>query len=461
MNALLALLALALSVTIIQITPDTALAAQAVLTCAVLAGGVGFLISQSRLEKVFLLRLFVAGVLIRMLVGFLIYRFNLQEFFGGDALTYDAMGLSQLQAWQGDKFHQMLVKTFGQGGAGGWGMVYLVAFIYSIIGRNLLAIQFINGVLGAATATVIFFSAHHIFKNIRVARIAAIFAAFFPSLVLWSSQGLKDGPIVFFLSLAMFATLKLGERFSPKYVAVLAGALFGLLSMRFYIFYIALAAIGISFIIGMRAVTAQSFLRQIVVLVTLITSLTFLGVTRFAGGQLERFTDLSRIQVSRSDAAISAQSGFGKDIDVSTASGALSALPIGITYLLFAPFPWQLASLRQSITLPEMLVWWAAFPTLLLGLWFTIRYRFRQVLPILIFTTMLTFAYALFQGNIGTAYRQRAQLLVFYFIFVAVGFVLLKEKRESKKKALALAQPVGMMTRPSSRVITRPTSSNI
>ncbi|HCX29928.1 MAG TPA: hypothetical protein DHU55_09210 [Blastocatellia bacterium] len=47
---------------------------------------------------------------------------------------------------------------------------------------------------------------------------------------------------------------------------------------------------------------------------------------------------------------------------------------------------------------------------------------------------MLTIAYSVFQGNVGTAYRQRAQLLVFYFIFVAVGFVLLQEKREERKR---------------------------
>ena len=47
---------------------------------------------------------------------------------------------------------------------------------------------------------------------------------------------------------------------------------------------------------------------------------------------------------------------------------------------------------------------------------------------------MLTLAYSVVQGNVGTAYRQRAQLLVFYFIFVAVGAVLLKEKREEKRQ---------------------------
>ena len=47
---------------------------------------------------------------------------------------------------------------------------------------------------------------------------------------------------------------------------------------------------------------------------------------------------------------------------------------------------------------------------------------------------MLSVAYSVFQGNVGTAYRQRAQLLVFYFIFVAVGLELVVEKREEKKR---------------------------
>ncbi len=59
-----------------------------------------------------------------------------------------------------------------------------------------------------------------------------------------------------------------------------------------------------------------------------------------------------------------------------------------------------------------------------------------MISPILSFTLMLSLAYSVFQGNVGTAYRQRAQLLVFYFIFVAVGYVLMLEKREEKKRAI-------------------------
>jgi hypothetical protein len=127
-------------------------------------------------------------------------------------------------------------------------------------------------------------------------------------------------------------------------------------------------------------------------------------------------------------------------VDVSTAEGALTAIPMGFIYLLFAPFPWQVASLRQSLTLPEMIVWWLSFPLLVLGFWFAIRHRLREISPVLLFTTMLTVAYSLFQGNVGTAYRQRSQLLVFYFIFVAVGAVLLKERAEDRRQQQQLAK---------------------
>jgi hypothetical protein len=267
--------------------------------------------------------------------------------------------------------------------------------------------------------------------------VAGIAVAFYPSLVLWSSQGLKDGPVVFFLALSILATLKLGQKFSSIYLAVLITSLFGVLAFRFYVFYMLLMAIGGAFVIGMRAVTAQSLVRQVLIVVVLGLSLTYLGVTRYAAVQFEQYGSLEQVQRSRQDAAVSAQSGFGKDVDVSTTSGALLTIPIGVVYLLFAPFPWQLGSLRQSLTMPEMVVWWAAFPLLILGVWFSIRYRLRQMSPILIFTSMLTIAYSVFQGNVGTAYRQRAQLLVFYFIFVAIGSVLLKEKREEKRRRAA------------------------
>ncbi len=447
MNALLTLLYLILCLGIVIFVPTlvtpfvadygpvtSADAARAVLLCTAVALPAGLFAYRQGADGVFLLRLFIAALLIRMILGTTIFVFNGQEFFGGDAITYDTFGQAQSLGWAGDKYSAALAKRFTGGLGSGWGMVYLVGAVYSLLGRNMLAVQLMNSVLGAVTAVLIFLCAHHVFKSERVARVAAIAVAFYPSLVLWSSQGLKDGPIVFCLALSILATLKLGEKLSLRYVAVLVCALLALLSLRFYVFYMLCAAIAGAFVIGMQAVTATSFARQLGAVLLVGLALTYFGVTRSAGVQLERYGNLDRLQRSRLDMAKRADSGFGREVDVSTTAGALSTIPTGMLYLLFAPFPWQVGSLRQSITLPEMVVWWASFPMLILGLWFAIRYRLRVISPILLFTIMLTISYSVFQGNVGTAYRQRAQLLVFYFIFVAVGFVLIKEKREERKR---------------------------
>ncbi len=415
---------------------------KAILLCAGLATLVGLCSYWQGANGPFLLKLFITALLIRMILGTAIFVFNWQDFFGGDALTYDFFGYAQLQAWGGDRYHKSLVDTFvGVGLGSGWGMVYLVAAVYGLIGRNMLAVQFVNATLGAATAPIIFLCAQQVFSNARVARVAAIAVAFYPSLVLWSSQGLKDGPIVFFLALSILATLKLGENISLKYAGVLLCSLFAVLSLRFYVFYMLLVAIGGAFLIGMRSLTPMTFIRQFALIIMLGLGLTYLGVIRYANVQLENFATLEAVQRSRDDSARSAESGFGQDVDVSTASGALGAIPVGLLYLLFAPFPWQLDSLRQNLTFPEMIIWWASFPLMVLGLWFSIRYRLRMISPILIFTVMLSLAYSVFQGNVGTAYRQRAQLLVFYFIFVAVGYVLMLERREEKKRADLAERP--------------------
>jgi hypothetical protein len=76
-----------------------------------------------------------------------------------------------------------------------------------------------------------------------------------------------------------------------------------------------------------------------------------------------------------------------------------------------------------------MLVGYALMPSLVRGLAAAIRHRFRLALPILVFAASLTVAYAVFQGNVGTAYRQRTQITMFYFVFIALGIVEKRRRR--------------------------------
>lgn len=383
-------------------------------------------------EKEFITTIFLAALLIRLAFGVFIHSYELRQFFGGDALTYDFNGWRLVEYWTSSIATDDMALQRARSMTGpGWGMNYLVAGIYYLTGRNILAAQSLCAVFGAATSPMIYFCASRMFSNKRVARISAISVAVFPSFIIWSSQLMKDGLIIFLLVLAMTMVLTLQEKFNYAALLLLVFAMFGIFSLRFYIFYMVVLAVGGSFVMGVTE-SAQSMARRAAVLILLGIGLTYLGVIRNASLDFERFGSLEQIQTSRQDLAESAESGFGEDIDVSTPAGAISALPIGFLYLMFAPFPWEMSNFRQAITLPEVLVWWSLMPFLVAGIVYTVRHRLRKSVPVLVFSLMLVLAYSIFQGNVGTAYRQRTQIQVFLFIFIAVGITLYLEGKENK-----------------------------
>jgi Dolichyl-phosphate-mannose-protein mannosyltransferase len=384
-------------------------------------------------EREFLTTIFLAALLVRLAFGIFIHIYDLREFFGGDATTFDTNGWRLVEYWTGqiasdDLLAQQAWSTSGPG----WGMNYLVAGIYYTLGRNIFAAQSFCAVFGAATAPMVYFCAVKMFSNRSAGKIAAVAIAFFPSFIIWSSQLMKDGLIIFLLVLAMTMVLQLQEKFNYGALLLLIFSMFGILSLRFYIFYMVAIAVGGSFIVGLST-SVQSIARRTAVIIVMGLALTYLGVIRNATVDFEQYGSLERVQNSREDLARSAESGYGEDIDVSTTEGAISVIPIGFAYLMFAPFPWEVTNFRQAITLPEVLLWWAMIPLLVAGLWYAIRQRLRSSIPVLIFSLMLTLAYSIFQGNVGTAYRQRTQIQVFLFIFIAVGWVLFKENKENKK----------------------------
>ncbi len=406
-----------------------------------LTGAVVLAIHKFADEKEFLTSVFLSALALRIGFGIFIQVFELREWFGPDALTYDAAGLELLEHWmgRGEVAGPIAFVEINPGIGWFWGMNYLTASIYFLFGHNVFAAQSFCGLLGAATAPMIFFCSKRIFNNVNVAKFSAVAIAVFPSFIVWSGQLLKDGLVIFFLVTTMTMVLQLQKKFSYPAVAMLVISLFGILSLRFYIFYMVAIAVAGSFLVGLTN-SNRSILRNTVVLAIVGFALTYYGTGRQATAEYEAFGNLEKVQLSRLDLAQSASSGFASEADVSTTRGALSAIPVGFAYLMLAPFPWEAVNLRQAVTIPEVLIWWATFPFLFIGLIYTIRNRLRSAFPILIFSLLLTIAYSIFQGNVGTAYRQRTQIQVFMFVLVGVGWTVFKEKRENERIVRQTAQ---------------------
>ncbi|MGA9773200.1 MAG: glycosyltransferase family 39 protein [Blastocatellia bacterium] len=395
-----------------------------------------WIIIKDKSDRQFLMRLFSAALIVRWAVAFFIASRDWQLFFGGDSDTFDIVGNALSHAWQGlGKLDTIYMQSYIGQSRPGWGMFYYVGSVYYVIGQNQLAVQLINCALGAAACIAVYRIAMLVYPNQRVARVAAVLTAFSPSMILWSSQMLKDGPIVLCLCLCTLYTLKLRDGFKVKHLLCLLSSLFCLYSLRNYAFYIMFVAVAGAFVFAGKRFTPLRVLQGGLLVIMIGIALAYFG----AANPQETF-DLKRLQYVRVWSAKEANSGFGGDVDITDPAAAIEFLPIGLLYVLFAPFPWMINNLRQFITLPELLIWWLMVPMMVKGYWFAIKRRLKESFAICIFTVGLTLSYALYQTNVGTAYRHRAQLYVFFIIFISIGWELRREARQRKHAQIAFTQ---------------------
>lgn len=406
--------------------PEVGLTILVGLLPAIVCAGV---IIKSPVDRTFLLRMFGAALAARWAVAWLIYSHNAQAFFGGDAETFDIVGNALSQAWQGmGSVNTDYMQSYINISRSGWGMFYYVGAVYYAIGQNPFAMQLINCALGAAACVGVYKISMMIYPHQRPARIAALMTAFSPSMLLWSSQLLKDAPIVLCLCLCAIYTLKLRQRFQPQGLIMLLAALFCLFSLRNYVFYIMFVSVACALMLRPGKLSPMRMAQGGLLVLVLGIAFAYFGASRVPG---ETF-DLKRIQAAREWGAKASNSGFGGDVDITDPKAALGFLPIGLMYVLFAPFPWMVTNVRQLITLPELVAWWLLVPMLVRGYWYGVRHRLKETFAISIFTIGLTVMYALYQSNVGTAYRHRAQLYIFFFVFISIGLELRRTAKQRR-----------------------------
>lgn len=397
-------------------------------------------------EKELLWSLFLYALAVRAVFGAVAYSLGFWDYLASDARTYTEFGSILADHLRGTititkTGSPFFYSRFFEFSGSGWGMYYIVAFLYFFIGHNTVAGNFFVASIATGAVPAVYLLAKEIYKNRRVALIASLLVGFMPGFINWSSFIMKDGIIIFLLALSILMVVRLQKQFSLLYLSLLFISVIGIISLRFYIFPMLAIGIIASFLIGVKEDdTTISVLRRVVVLLILGTALTYAGVLGRVTRDLEKYGTLQMLNNSRLDQVRSAASGFETGEDISTVEDAVTVLPLGFLYLMLAPLPWQVTSIRSALTQPEMVLWWFMIPFVIKGIAYSIRNRLRETIAILIFTLMLTVGYSIFQGNIGTAYRQRTQMQVFYFVFFAVGWVLNKEKKENEMAIKRLRQ---------------------
>jgi len=269
---------------------------------------------------------------------------------------------------------------------------------------------------------------------------AAKYVAYFPSLILWSVLNIRDCWAVLLIVLICKQALQIQNRPSVASLGLLAASVFALTKFRAYILFAVTLPILVSFIVRQRAHLFRNTALGMFMAGAVIYADASAGRERRM-----RFVDFEEMDRSRRWSSTAAGSGFAQDADISTPLKALAFLPVGLTYFFLAPFPWTVANARQALTAPEMLFFYTLIPALFRGVVVLLRRHTSKALMLVLMTAGITFGYAVGQGNVGTIYRHRAQVLPCLLMFAAVG-VEERRRHSLAVPAVARAQPARIVS---------------
>jgi 4-amino-4-deoxy-L-arabinose transferase-like glycosyltransferase len=393
----------------------------------------GFTMRMPSQERDWLRNVLLCALAARLLAASLFAVIPETRVFHEDAAGYERIGMRIANGWlgQGPSVHVL------DGHEQNFGFQLVCASIYYIFGTFPAAVSFFNAVLGTMTVLLVYNLARLFFHQL-VAKRAALLVAFFPSMVLWSSIALKDPLMTFLIVLALSSCISLKRRFTAPALVGTVLSIAATLPIRFYMLYFLGFAVLSSIVIerGARSVAGIYKLTALAGLLIVLIAISGVGARAQEGVE---YLSLERVSTFRKGMADTAHSGFANDVDISTARGVIAFLPIGVANLLLSPFPWQFTSARALLAAPETILWWLLIPSLWRGLRFAVRHRFAETSPILVFSLVLTLGYSLMQGNVGAAFRQRAQIFVFLFIFAALGLYEQRCKKHGIDSTLLLA----------------------
>lgn len=355
-------------------------------------------------------------------------------FFGGDADTYHSYSVELARHWaEGTPMPRLP--------AGKEGFFYALARLYELIGPYRVAGLALTSLCSALIVPLMADATRRLFGP-RAARASLPLLVLLPGFLVWTSQLLREAPIVAFLALGTCLAVRLSERFTPSQIVMLGLTIAVLFTLRANVAYVFGAGLLVGLVLGGRHLVAG--VATAAAMAGLVAVIVLGGGLGESGYQRSATADLEQVNTVRSDLANRANSGVAPGADVSTTSGSLAYLPIGVPQLLLGPFPWQVGSVRQAFGLLEaMTVWWLV-PSFWRGLRRSRRKAGRRVTLLIAPALGITVVLALLIGNIGTLVRERLQVLLLLVPLIALGWSRVDgEVPEEPGEAPTAGRPAG------------------
>jgi hypothetical protein len=350
-----------------------------------------------------------------------------------------------------------------------WAFNAPLIFLFRIFGPERIVGQLFAVVAGAATAGVTVAIGLR-FLRPAFAVVAGAIVALTPSQVLFSSVVLREGEVWLCLALVGLGALLMatgGWRRLLLGTLLAAAALLVLGYVRDQTMLAAAWCLPLALILT----PWRGWVPRMALAIAIAVLLPYAGGTGWAGYNLAsgRAPALAK---TRATLAIGANSAFDKPkpppaaaapgkpgpapspsaqaaVAAATSEQSVRAgighLPVGLVDVVLRPFPWQS---NQGLTLAlaqvETLAWYVLYVFAALGIVVSVRRRVSRLalqFPVVLMGAIFCIA-ALTQGNLGTAYRHRDQVLWALALCVAAGLQwLIVDRRAGDLREVSTGEP--------------------
>ncbi|MBK5305892.1 MAG: hypothetical protein JJD92_04310 [Frankiaceae bacterium] len=335
-------------------------------------------------------------------------------------------------AWDPAWGHDLFVQT----------ATYLVPVItlFKVFGAHALLAQSVSALGGAVAAAGACRLALELLP-VRWAVAAGLLVAVLPSQVLWSSLVLRESAVwaaLALLALCCAIGLRTYRTAHLLWLLLAAGTcLFALGHLRPYVLIVAAWSLVLATCIAgaARRAVVPAGAAVLMLVVPILTGAGVGGITLVAEN-VPVLASIQRHLAEGADSAIvkpapspsttvTAQKPAGArplpDTEGSTARADLRDLPVGLVSVSLRPFLWERPTgLGSRFAQLENLLWLVLYAMAAIGTWCMRASRRVVAFPVIFTLGFLTMS-ALFEGNLGTAFRHRGQVLWAIGVLACVG----------------------------------------
>jgi hypothetical protein len=328
-------------------------------------------------------------------------------------------------------------------------LTIIEAILIRTFGQSLILIRCFNSFVGALLPVSIFFLANIIFNNRTIAKASSLFTAFFPSLIVWSSVGIKEPLIILLIVNIFYSYLRHRHKCNIIYFSNFIISIILLFYLQSYAakIFIMIYSLQLIFLAMVKLIKKEI----IVMLFILIVSSVFFANEKVIKHKLYGLAEHQTLQYIAGNAnstryqlypyeefrkyyfnfynhlIIPPNMYYDSDIDdlkdnlkIKWANILISFFK-GLIYVIFMPLFISIKSVSQLIVYPQIVFWWVIIPSIFYGIIWSLKFKQNDSILMILFIAGIYLSLSLTEGNMGSALRHRDWVTPLCFIFGAVG----------------------------------------